>query len=167
MTISTRNVQITLRIATADDAPLILQFIRDLAEYERAPQAAVVTLDDLVRDGFGPHPNFRVLLAFCDGEPAAFALFFYNYSTWLGRPGIYLEDLFVRPRYREHGVGNAVMRGLARIALRENCYGIKWLVLDWNQLAIGFYEKLGSERQSDWLSFLIKGDALTKLAEKE
>src|SRR5260370_19090668 len=141
MTTSTKNERVTLRTATAEDAPLILQFIRELAEYERAPQAAVATEQDLLRDGFGPQPKFRVLLAYCDGELAGFALFFFNYSTWLGRPGLYLEDLFVRPPHRQHGVGKAVMRELARIALRENCYGIKWLVLDWNQLAIDFYDK--------------------------
>jgi len=167
MPASTGKARVKLRAATAEDAPLILQFIRELAEYERAPEAAVATEQDVLRDGFGPQPKFRVLLAYCDSELAGFALFFFNYSTWLGRPGLYLEDLFVRPPHRQHGVGKAVMRELARIALRENCYGIKWLVLDWNQLAIDFYDKLGSERQSDWVSYRVVGDALRKLADED
>ena len=157
---------LSMRLASQADVPLILQFIRELAEYERAPAAAVATRELLLRHGFGPEAKFRVLLAFWQEQPAGFALFFHNFSTWLGRPGIFLEDLFVRPEHRCHGVGNAIMRELARIALREECYGIRWQVLDWNQLAIGFYEGLGAERQPDWVSCRIMGDALRKLADE-
>ncbi len=157
---------VTLRAATAADIPLILQFIRELAEYERAPAAAVATSDDLLRYGFGVEPKFRVLLAFWGDEPAGFALYLHNFSTWLGKPSVYLEDLFVRPQHREQGVGRALMRELARIALREDCYGIKWQVLDWNQLAIDFYDRLGSERQREWVSCRVTGDALRRLAEE-
>src|SRR5690349_7310215 len=105
-----------IRPATRDDVPLILQFIRDLAEYEREPQAAVATDADLLRDGFGPEPKFRVVIAEWDGSPAGFAFYFYNYSTWQGRPGIYLEDLFVRPLHRGRGIGKALLVHLAQIA---------------------------------------------------
>ncbi len=126
----------------------------------------MATSDDLLRYGFVVEPKFRVLLAFWGDEPAGFALYFHNFSTWLGKPSVYLEDLFVRPQHREHGVGRALMRELARIALREDCYGIKWQVLDWNQLAIDFYDRLGSERQREWVSCRVTGDALRRLAEE-
>ena len=158
---------VALRAATAADVPLILQFVRELAEYERAPEAAVATADDLVRYGFGAQPKYRVLLAFWNAEPAGFALYFNNFSTWMGKPGIYLEDLFVRPAHRKHGVGGALMRELARIALREDCYGIKWQVLDWNQLAIDFYDNLGSERQREWVSCRITPETSPNTAVSE
>ena len=113
-----------LRKATAKDIPLILSFIRELAEYERAPNAVSCTEKDLRRDGFGSNPKFRVIIAEWNGEPAGMAFFFYNYSTWQGRPGIFIEDLFVRPRFRSKGIGRALMAHLAKTATAEQCYGV-------------------------------------------
>lgn len=158
---------VLIRAAEKNDVPLILQFIRELAAYEREPQAAMATEADLLRDGFsGPgESNFRVLIAEDDGAPAGFAFFFYNYSTWLGRRGIYLEDLFVRPAFRGKGIGKKLLGRVARIALDENCYGVRWEVLDWNTPAIRFYESLGAGCRKEWLTFQVKGDSLRGLAE--
>jgi len=155
---------LTLRPAERTDIPLILQFIRDLAEYEREPQAAVATAADLERDGWGPEPKFRVVIAEWNGEPAGFAFWFFNYSTWQGRPGLYLEDLFVRPAYRGKGIGKALLVHLAQIASRENCGRFQWQVLDWNQPAIDFYESLGARRMNEWLTMRVEGEALRNLA---
>ncbi len=156
---------LSIRSATVNDVPLILRFIRGLAEYERDPQAAVATEDDLRRDGFGPDPKFRVLIAEWSGEPAGFAFFFYNYSTWRGRPGLYLEDLFVEPRFRGKGIGKALLVRLAQIAIAENCARFQWAVLDWNEPAIKFYESLGATLLKEWLTMRVEGDALQRLAE--
>src|ERR1051326_7755697 len=115
-----------IRAATPDDIPEILAFIRELAEYERAPEQAVATREDLLRDGWGKEPKFRALIAEWQGKPAGFALFFYNYSTWQGRPGLYLEDLFVRPEYRGKGIGKALLLHLAKIAVENNCGRYQW-----------------------------------------
>src|SRR5262245_49644280 len=124
---------LTIRNATIADVPLILDFIRRLAEYERHPKAAIATEEDLRRDGFGPDPKYRCVIAEWDTRPAGFALFFYNYSTWLARPGFYLEDLFVLLEMRGKGIGKALLQHLAQVALRENCYGIRWMVWEWNE----------------------------------
>jgi GNAT superfamily N-acetyltransferase len=154
-----------IRPAVPQDAELIVQFIRELAEYEREPQAAIATVADILRDGFGESPKFRTVIAEWDERSAGFALFFLNYSTWLGRPGLYLEDLFVRPEFRGNGIGKAMLQELARIALAENCYGMKWQVLDWNTPATDFYEGLGAKLQKEWLSVRITGEPLRALAE--
>ena len=153
-----------LRSATADDVPLILQLISSLAEYEREPHAVVATDRDLLRDGFGAEPKFHVIIAEWDSAPVGFAFYFYHYSTWLGRAGIFLEDLFVKPEYRGKGIGKALLAELARIAVESNFYGVKWEVLDWNQPAIDFYEKLGAEVRRAWLPVRITGEPLRKLA---
>ncbi len=158
---------LNIRPATPEDIPLILQFIRDLAEYEREPQAAVATEDDLLRDGWGPQPRFRCLIAEWAGEPAGFAFFFYNYSTWQGRPGLYLEDLFVRPAYRGKGIGKAMLVYLAQVAVRENCGRFQWQVLDWNTPAIDFYKALGAEVMTEWLTMRVTGEALERLAKTQ
>jgi GNAT superfamily N-acetyltransferase len=158
--------KLTIRPATAGDVPLILSFIRELAEYERAPEAAVAMPEDLLRDGFGANPKFRVVLAEWEGQPAGFALFFYNYSTWQGRPGLYLEDLFVRPAFRGRGIGKALLIHLAQIALRENCGRFVWAVLDWNQPSIDFYQSLGAKVMKEWLTMRVEGEALERLAGK-
>jgi GNAT superfamily N-acetyltransferase len=158
---------LTIRPATAADVPLILEFIRELAEYEREPQAAVATSADLLRDGFGPEPKFRVDIAEWSGEPAGFAFYFWNYSTWQGRPGLYLEDLFVRPRFRGNGIGKALLVHLARVALKNNCGRLVWQVLDWNTSAIEFYESLGAETMKEWLTMRVTGDALVRLATEQ
>ena len=155
---------LSIRRAVAEDVPLILSFIRDLAEYEREPQAVVATEADLLRDGFGSNPKFRVDIAEWEGQPAGFAFYFFNYSTWLGRPGLYLEDLIVRPAFRGKGIGKALMVHLAAVALRENCYGLRWQVLDWNTPAIEFYESLGAEVRRAWLDVIFRGAPVEALA---
>ena len=158
---------LTIRPATVADVPLILQFIRELAEYERDPQAAVATAADLLRDGFGPEPKFRVDMAEWSGEPAGFAFYFWNYSTWQGRPGLYLEDLFVRPRYRGKGIGKALLVHLARVAVKNNCGRLVWQVLDWNTPSIEFYNSLGAETMKEWLTMRVTGNALVRLATQQ
>jgi len=155
---------LTIRPATAADVPLILEFIRELAEYERDPQAAVATAADLLRDGFGPEPKFRVDIAAWSGEPAGFAFYFWNYSTWQGKPGLYLEDLFVRPRFRGKGIGKALLVHLARVAVKHNCGRLVWQVLDWNTPAIEFYQSLEAETMKEWLTMRVTGEALVRLA---
>lgn len=157
---------LTLRVATAADVPLILQLIHALAEYEREPDAVVATEEDLLRDGFGAEPKFHVIIAEWDGEPAGFAFYFYHYSTWLGRAGLFLEDLFVKPELRGKGIGKALLAELAKIAVENNYYGVKWEVLDWNQPAIDFYESLGAQIRRTWLPVRITGEPLRNLAEK-
>lgn len=156
---------LSIRSAEKSDVPLILQFIRELAEYEREPHAATATEDDLLRDGWGAEPKFRCLIAEWDGAPAGFALYFYNYSTWLGRPGLYLEDLFVRPEYRGRGIGKAVLVRLAQIAVSENCGRFQWQVLDWNKPAIDFYRSLGGKFLIEWLTVRLEGEQIKRLAE--
>ncbi len=153
-----------IRNASPNDIPLILQFIRGLAEYERAPEQAVARAEDLRRDGWGPQPKFRVVIAEWDNKPAGFALFFYNYSTWQGRPGLFLEDLFVPPEFRGKGIGKALLVHLAQIAVRENCGRFVWNVLDWNQLAIDFYQSLGAKMMGEWRIMRVEGEALGRLA---
>jgi GNAT superfamily N-acetyltransferase len=155
---------LTIRDATETDIPLILEFIRELAEYERAPEQAVATAEDLKRDGFSRNPKFRAVIAEWGGEPAAFAFYFFNYSTWKGRPGLFLEDLFVRPAFRRKGIGKALLVHLARIAVRERCARFEWQVLDWNTSAMEFYQSLGAEVMKEWLTMRVSGEALGRLA---
>src|SRR5215469_14319637 len=124
---------ITLRPATAADVPQILRFIRALAAYEREPDAVRATEADLLRDGFGPHPFYFCIMAEDNGAPAGFAFYFFNYSTWAGKPGIYLEDLFVDPAFRGLGIGKALLQRVAAIALEKGCSRLNWAVLDWNR----------------------------------
>ncbi len=154
-----------LRKAAARDIPLILSFIRELAEFEREPGAVRATEDDLRRDGFSKNPKFKVIIAEWEGKPAGMAFFFYHYSTWQGRQGIYLEDLFVRPQFRSKGIGRALMVHLARIAIAEDCYGIRWEVLDWNTPAIEVYQRLGSQFREHWRVMQLTGEDLKRLAE--
>ena len=153
-----------IRPATPADVRLMLEFIRGLAEYERAPEQAVATEADLLRDGFGPQPRFHCIIAEYDGKPAGFAFYFYNYSTWRGRPGLYLEDLFVWPHLRGKGIGKALLVRLAQIAERDNCGRFEWAVLDWNQPAIDFYESLGARKIREWIIMRVEGDDIAKLA---
>jgi GNAT superfamily N-acetyltransferase len=153
-----------IRPANRDDAYVVIELIRALAEYERAPNAVVATEADIIRDGFSGNPKFHCIVADWDGRSAGFAFYFFHYSTWLGRPGLYLEDLFVRPDLRGKGIGKALLAQLAQIAIRENCYGMRWQVLDWNQSAIDFYEKLGAKVMREWLDVRLSGESLEKLA---
>jgi len=172
-----------IRPATPEDIPEMLAFIRELAEYEREPASAQATEADLLRDGFTEPRRFHALIAECsewtaDNEerttdsvgqipalaPAGMALYFHNYSTWRGHMGIYLEDLFVRPRYRGRGIGKALLAEVAAIAVAEGCPRFEWAVLDWNTPALDFYRSLGAECLSEWRIMRVSGDALSALA---
>jgi GNAT superfamily N-acetyltransferase len=155
---------LTVRLAVPDDVPMILALIRELAVYEREPDAVVATEADLLRDGFGPSPAFRVIVADWNGATIGFALYFFTYSTWRGRRCLYLEDLFVQPQFRRRGAGLALMRALAREAIEEDCARLCWEVLDWNAPSIAFYEKLGAKLPREWLNVRLEGDALAALA---
>lgn len=154
---------LNIRRATADDIPLILEFIRELAEYEHAPEEAVATPEDLLDHGYSANPRFYVDIAEWDSEPAGFALWFFNYSTWQGKPGLYLEDLFVRPRFRRKGIGRALLAYLAKVAVDKGCGRYQWQVLDWNTPAIDFYQSLGAKVMKEWLTMRVSGEALREL----
>ena len=154
----------TIRSATAADVPQILAYISALAAYEREPDAVRATEADLLRDGFGPRPFYSCLMAEHLGAPAGFALYFFNYSTWTGHPGLYLEDLFVPPELRGLGIGKALLRKLAQIAVERDCGRMEWAVLDWNEPSIAFYKSLGAVPMSDWIINRLTGDALQGLA---
>jgi GNAT superfamily N-acetyltransferase len=157
---------LTIRAATIADAALLKRLIWELAEFEKAPDQVRNTEADIARDGFGANPQFRALIAEWHGQPAGFALTFNYYSTLRGA-GLYLEDLFVRPDFRERGIGTALFARVAHAAQQENRSFIKWAVLDWNQPAIEMYEALGAEFLDGWRSALLEGVGLRKLAEKD
>jgi GNAT superfamily N-acetyltransferase len=154
-----------IRPAERADAALIFDFVRKLAEYERLLHAVVATEADVVRDLFGPNPRVFCDLAFWDGAPAGFALWFHNYSTFRGRHGLYLEDLFVEPAYRGRGIGKALLRHLAQRCQAEGFARLEWQVLDWNAPSIAFYKSLGAVAVDDWTVFRLSDEALKKLAE--
>jgi GNAT superfamily N-acetyltransferase len=154
---------IEIRDATRADIPLILGFVRGLARFEKEPDAVVATEADLLRDGFGETPYFEARIALLDGKPAGFALFFPNYSTWQGRPGLYVEDLFIEDWARGRGLGRAIMADLARIALARGWTRLDLAVLDWNP-ARGFYAELGLAHRQEWLPYRVTGKALEALA---
>lgn len=159
--------RMNIRTATEEDLPLILRFIRELAEYERLAHQVVATEESLRATLFG-NPRFaEVLIGEKDGEPFGFALFFHNYSTFLGRPGVYLEDLYVRPELRGKGYGRALLARLAAIAIERNCGRVEWAVLNWNEPAIRFYRSLGALPMDQWTVFRITGDALENLARNQ
>jgi GNAT superfamily N-acetyltransferase len=153
-----------IRKANVEDVPLILSFIHELAEYEREPSAVLATEDDLIRDGFSKNPKFKVIIAEWDGNPAGMAFFFHNYSTWEGKHGLFLEDFFVRPQFRRKGIGKALMVHLARTAIEENCYGMRWEVLDWNKSAIDVYQRLRASFREHWRVMQLTGDDLKRLS---
>jgi GNAT superfamily N-acetyltransferase len=153
-----------IRAATIQDAPLIYRMIRELAEFERETHLCVIKESDLMRDGFGDDPKFSALIAEWDGKPAGYALFFNCYSTWVG-PELYLEDLYVQPKFRRKGIGMALLSEVARIGL-QTCRAMRWEVLDWNQDAIALYEGLGAEFRDQWKSVALGRDAMRRLAEK-
>jgi GNAT superfamily N-acetyltransferase len=156
-----------IRVATESDVPLILDFIRRLAVYERLADRVVATEESLRRTLFG-NPRFaEVLIGEEAGSPVGFALFFHNYSTFLARPGVYLEDLFVRDEFRGRGYGKALLARLAQIAVERGCGRVEWAVLDWNEPAIGFYKSLGAIPQDDWTVFRLTGEPLETLARAE
>ena len=161
----TLDPRIALRFATADDAGLILDFIRQLADFEKMTDEVVTDEDQLRQSLFGERRVAEVVIASYDDEPAGFALFFHNFSTFLGRPGIYLEDLFVIPKLRGHGIGQVLLSYLAEIAVDRGCGRLEWAVLDWNVDAIRFYERLGAKPMDEWTVFRLTGDSLQELAQ--
>lgn len=152
-----------IRPATVDDVPLLKKFFRELAEYEREPNAVVITEQTLSKDGFGAHPKFRALIAEWDAQPIGYALFYDFYSSWRGA-GIFLEDLFVREQFRGRGIGKALLSQVARIARQERLHAIRWEVLDWNKPSIEFYKSLGAKFLDEWKQVLLETDALNRLA---
>ena len=159
------GTDLRIRPARVDDVPIILQLIRDLASYERAPEAVVATEEQLIGVLFGERPAAEVLLAFEKEAPVGFALYFYNFSTWLGRPGLYLEDLFVKPKKRGKGYGRALLVELAKIARDRGCGRMEWAVLDWNEPAIKFYRSLGAAPMHEWTVFRLTREEIAKLAD--
>jgi GNAT superfamily N-acetyltransferase len=155
---------LTIRAATPADRDLVFAFIRDLAEYEKLLDDVIATPDDVARALFAPHPRVFCDLAEWDGAPAGFALWFYNFSTFRGRHGIYLEDLFVKPAFRSKGIGKALLAHLAKRAVTEGCARVEWWVLDWNEPSIKFYESLGAIPMKEWTVFRLTGEPLKKLA---
>jgi GNAT superfamily N-acetyltransferase len=155
---------IEIRDATAADVGTLLSLVRELATYEKKPHAVKATEADLLRDGFGPERRFEARIAILDGEPVGFALFFADYSTWEGRPGLFLEDLFVAQRARRHGVGRALLADLARTAVARGWGRLNLNVLTWNP-ARAFYHALGFEHMEEWAPYRVDGDALRRLAE--
>jgi GNAT superfamily N-acetyltransferase len=153
-----------IRQARVEDVPIILGLIRDLATYERAPREVTATEEQLTEVLFGERPAAEVLLAFEGESPVGFAVFFHNFSTWLGRPGLYLEDLFVKPERRGKGYGRALLIELAQIARDRSCGRMEWAVLDWNEPAIKFYRTLGAKPMNEWTVFRLTRDGIAKLA---
>jgi GNAT superfamily N-acetyltransferase len=155
---------LSIRPATLEDVPLLRTLVQELAAFERLSEYAVITENDLRRDGFGPQPKFRSLIAEWDGKPAGYACFFGFYSTFAGKPGLFLEDLFVRDAFRGKGIGKALLAHIAKIARQENCVGLRWEVLDWNSAAIDFYRKVGGTFREDWKTVMLEEEAFERLA---
>jgi GNAT superfamily N-acetyltransferase len=160
-----RPNQFEIRPAHVEDVPIILELIRDLATYERAPDEVTATEEQLVDVLFGERPTAEVLLAFEGQSPVGFAVYFYNFSTWLGRPGLYLEDLFINPEKRGKGYGRALLVELAKIARDRECGRMEWAVLDWNEPAIKFYRTLGAKPMHEWTVFRLTRDGIARLAD--
>jgi len=153
-----------IRPATVEDVPLLLRLIGELAEYERLAHEAVATEEALRSSMFGARPYAEAVIADVDGEAAGFAVYFHTFSTFLGKPGLYLEDLYVRPTHRRRGVGEALLRSVASVACERGCGRLEWAALDWNTPAVDFYTSLGAEPLDDWTTFRVTEDALQRLA---
>lgn len=158
---------IAIRSANVADCPLILSLIQELAEYEKLSQACVATVPQLEATLFGPRPGAEVLIGSVDGQPVGFALFFHNYSTFLAKPGIYLEDLYVQPAARGKGLGKALLVRLAQLAVERDCGRLEWSVLDWNTPSIDFYKAMGAEPLDEWTIFRVTGPALASLSRRQ
>ena len=157
---------LTIRPATINDVSVLNSMVHELAEYDRLGHEALVTPEDLARDGFGSHPKFRAVIAEWDNDPAGYALFFEFYSTFQGRPGLFLDDIFVRPNSRKKGIGRSLLDHVAQIAWREKYFCVRWEVLNWNAPAINFYRSLGAVFMDDWKSVCLIGDALENAAQE-
>lgn len=158
------TINLVIKAAVVDNVPLILTFIKELAEYEKLLHEVVATEAILTKTLFGDNPTAKVVIAYLDEKPVGFALYFHNFSTFLGRPGIYLEDLYVRPEARGKGVGKQLLVYLAKLVKELNCGRLEWWVLDWNQKAIDFYKSLGAEAMDEWTVFRVAGSKLDELA---
>jgi GNAT superfamily N-acetyltransferase len=158
---------LNIRPATRADAPTIAALVRELADYEKLLHEAKAGADDFLRELDSPNPVIHVLIAEWNGEPAGFALYFYNFSTFVGRPGLYLEDLFVRPAQRKHGIGRALLRALARIAQERNCGRMEWAVLDWNEPALRFYKSLDARPMNEWIVHRLTPVEIGRLAAEQ
>ena len=153
-----------IKQAIIDDVPLILSFIKELADYEKLLHEVVAT-ESILRDSlFGKKSNAEVIIGYLNETPVSFALYFYNFSTFLGRPGIYLEDLFVKPEARSNGIGKQMLRYLAELAKKQQCGRLEWWVLDWNKDAINFYEKIGAKAMNEWTVYRLTGESLDDLS---
>lgn len=155
---------LSIRPASEADVPVILSLIRGIAEYEKLSHEVTATESEVRESLFGARPYAECLLGCVDGEPVGFAVFFHNFSTFLAKPGLYLEDLFVRPEHRGCGLGKALIKAVAKIAVERGCGRYEWTVLDWNQPAIEFYQSLGAEMKSDWRIMRVTGEALNRMA---
>ena len=155
---------LNIRPATRADAPVIASLVRELADYEKLLNEAKATPEDFLRELESPNPVIHVLIAEWNGEPAGFALYFFNFSTFVGRPGLYLEDLFVRPALRSHGIGRGLLRALARVAKERGCGRMEWAVLDWNEPALNFYKTLDARQMKEWIIHRLTPVEIAKLA---
>jgi len=158
---------LVIREATRTDAELLVTMIREFAEFERQLEDVVITADDLLRDALGTDSRVRALVAEWDGHPAGYAIYFFTYSTWVGRHGLFVEDIYVRDQFRGKGIGKALMKRMAAIAETLSCYGMRWEVLDWNTPAIDFYRSLGAELQREWFPVLFSGDRFKQFARED
>jgi len=159
-----KNSELEIRTATIDDVPLVLNFIKALAEYEKLSHEVAASEELLKETLFGKQKVAEVILGYYEGTPVGFAIFFHNFSTFVGKPGIYLEDLFVKPEYRGKGFGKALLKHVAKIAKERDCGRFEWSVLDWNEPSIKFYKSLGAKAMDEWTIFRISGETLNKLA---
>ncbi len=155
---------IEIRKATAEDAALILKFVTELATYEKAANQVVATTSDIRASLFGASSTTHALICQADAEPIGYAVYFYNYSTWLGKSGLYLEDLYISPEHRGAGAGKAMLKHLAKIAVEKGCGRFEWSVLDWNTPAISFYQSIGAKPQDEWVGYRLAGEALVEFA---
>jgi GNAT superfamily N-acetyltransferase len=155
---------LAIRPATANDAALLSAMIHEFAEFEHLGHEVSTTEEDILREGFGPRPKFRAVIAEWDGQPVGYALFFEFFSSFQGRPGMFLDDIFVRPDFRKHGIGKSLLAHVAGIAFREKCFCMRWEVLDWNKQAIDFYTSLGASFLDEWKPAILIGDALEAVA---
>lgn len=158
---------ITIRPATAGDAPLILQFIKELAVFEKMENEVVATVEGITASLFSQEATAKALICLVDGEAVGYAVYFFNYSTWLGKNGLYLEDLYITPKYRKLGAGRKVLKHLAEYAVQRGCGRFEWAVLDWNEPAIDFYRSVGAQPQDEWIIYRLDGKALTDFASAE
>lgn len=158
---------INIRYATIEDVDLIIFFVKELALYEKEPESAILKKEDIIKYGFDNNPLFKVLIAEYCNKPVGFAFYFFSYSTWIGKPILYLEDLFILPEYRKKGIGKKLLKKLAKIAIENDCCRFQWQVLDWNKLAIDFYDSLEAKPLKEWITYRLDGENLIKLATED